>query len=151
MPPRFAPNGTPVKIQTGASIIVEDAQGRILMQQRSDDGNWSYPGGRVEIDETTEAAARRETYEECGLEVGQLQLLGVFSGPELDHVYPDGNEVWGIDIVYVSQDFRGQLRTQDGEAKRMGFFPIDALPRPLSPMNLPQIKAYLKTRGADLP
>ena len=30
------------------------------MQQRQDDGTWSYPGGRVEIDETVEDAARRE-------------------------------------------------------------------------------------------
>lgn len=150
MPTRYAPNGTPVKIQTGASIIVEDSQGRILMQQRSDDGNWSYPGGRIEIDETVEDAARREVFEECGLEVGEMTLLGVFSGTELDHVYPDGNEVWGIDIVYVSRDYRGTLRSADGEAKKMGFYPIAQLPRPLSPMNLPQIKAYLKTRGVEL-
>lgn len=149
MSERYAPNGSPVRIQTGASIIVEDSQGRILMQQRSDDGNWSYPGGRVEVGETVEAAARREVFEECGLEVGELTLLGVFSGPELDHIYPDGNEVWGIDIVYISRDYRGTLRTRDGEARQMGFYPIDALPRPLSGMNLPQIRAYLNLRGAD--
>ena len=99
---RLSPNGNPVVVQTGASIIVEDAQGRILMQQRNDDGTWSYPGGRIEIDETVEDGARREVREECGLEVGELRLLGVFSGKELNHVYPNGNEVCGIDIVYVS-------------------------------------------------
>ena len=96
---RLAPNGTPVVVQTGASIIVEDRQGRILMQQRADDGTWSYPGGRIEIDETVEDGARREVREECGLEVGALRLLGVFSGKELNHVYPNGDEVCGIDIV----------------------------------------------------
>ena len=48
---RTAPNGTPVVVQTGASVIVINPAGEILMQQRQDDGTWSYPGGRVEIDE----------------------------------------------------------------------------------------------------
>lgn len=146
---RLAPNGTPVVVQTGASIIVEDNQGRILMQQRSDDGTWSYPGGRIEIDETVEDGARREVREECGLEVGNLHLLGVFSGPELNHVYPNGNEVCGVDIVYVSNDYTGELQCEDGEAQRMGFYPIDALPQPISPMNAKQINAYLETRKYD--
>lgn len=143
---RLAPNGTPVVVQTGASIIVEDSQGRILMQQRTDDGTWSYPGGRIEIDETVEDGARREVWEECGLEVGELRLLGVFSGKELNHVYPNGNEVCGIDIVFVSRDFKGRLHSQDGEARQMAFFPIDALPQPISPMNAKQLRAYLETR-----
>ena len=146
---RLAPNGTPVVVQTGASIIVEDGQGRILMQQRADDGTWSYPGGRIEIDETVEDGARREVREECGLEVGELRLLGVFSGKELNHVYPNGNEVCGVDIVYISNDFTGRLQSVDGEAKHLGFFPIDALPQPISPMNAKQLRAYLKTREAN--
>ncbi len=147
MAKRYSPNGTPVVVQTGASIILEDAQGRILMQQRQDDGTWSYPGGRIEIDETVEEAARREVLEECGLQVGEMELLGVFSGPELNHVYPNGNEVCGIDIVYVSRDFTGSLSALDGEAKQMGFYSIDRLPQPISAMNAKQIRAYLARRA----
>lgn len=143
---RLSPNGNPVVVQTGASIIVEDAQGRILMQQRQDDGTWSYPGGRIEIDETVEAAARREVLEECGLRIGDMELLGVFSGKELNHVYPNGNEVCGIDIVYVSRDYTGSLSAVDGEAKNMGFYPIDQLPQPISSMNAIQIQAYWQYR-----
>ena len=143
---RLSPNGNPVVVQTGASIIVEDEQGRILMQQRSDDETWSYPGGRIEIDETAEDGARREVREECGLEVGALRLLGVFSGKELNHVYPNGDEVCGIDIVYVSRDYTGSLSAEDGEVKNMGFYPIDQLPHPISTMNAIQIQAYLEYR-----
>lgn len=146
MAKRNSPNGTPVVVQTGASIILEDAQGRILMQQRQDDGTWSYPGGRIEIDETVEEAARRELREECGLQAGKLELLGVFSGPELNHVYPNGNEVCGIDIVYVSRDYAGSLSALDGEAEQMGFYPIDRLPQPISAMNAKQLDAYLASR-----
>ena len=43
-------------LQVGASVIVEDVQGRILLQQRSDNGCWGYAGGSVELDEVVEDA-----------------------------------------------------------------------------------------------
>jgi ADP-ribose pyrophosphatase YjhB (NUDIX family) len=36
----------------GGSALVTDEQGRILMQQRADSGNWSLPDGTMEIGET---------------------------------------------------------------------------------------------------
>ena len=147
---QISPSGKPVVVQTGASIIVEDAQGRILMQQRQDDGTWSYPGGRVEIGETTEQAARREVLEESGLRVGDMQLFGVLSGEPLHHIYPDGNEVWGVDIVYISRDYTGTLLPRDGEAAALGFYPIDRLPQPISPMNAVQVQAYIDKRTQRL-
>lgn len=41
-------------LQVGASVIVEDEKGRILLQKRSDNHCWGYAGGSVELDETTE-------------------------------------------------------------------------------------------------
>ena len=38
-------------LQVGASVIVEDADGRILLQKRSDNLCWGYAGGSVELDE----------------------------------------------------------------------------------------------------
>ena len=118
-----------------------------IVYHQADDGSWSYPGGRVEIDETVEEAARREVYEECGLRVGDMELLGVFSGPELNHVYPTGDEVCGIDIVYVSRSFTGVLKPLDGEARQMGFYPPNRLPTPISAMNRPQLNAFLRSLG----
>ena len=54
-------------LQVGASVIVEDAQGRILLQKRADNHCWGYAGGSVELDEVVEEAARRELREETGL------------------------------------------------------------------------------------
>lgn len=44
-------------LQVGASVIVEDALGRILLQLRSDNHCWGYAGGSVELDEVVEDAA----------------------------------------------------------------------------------------------
>lgn len=41
-------------------------------------GKWSIPGGVVELGEKVEEAARREVMEEVGLEIVELELLGVY-------------------------------------------------------------------------
>ena len=87
-------------LQVGASVIVEDPQGRILLQLRSDNGCWGYPGGSIELDEVVEEAARRELWEETGLIAHRLELFGIFSGPEMHYVYPNGDEVSNVDLVF---------------------------------------------------
>ena len=98
-------------IQVGASVIVEDSQGRILLQLRSDNHCWGTCGGSIEPDERVEDAARRELFEETGLTAEALELFGVFSGPELHYVYPNGDEVSNIDIVFLCRSFTGELPT----------------------------------------
>ena len=59
-------------LQVGASVIVEDAQGRVLLQKRTDNHCWGYPGGSTELDERVEDAAARELLEETGLTANGL-------------------------------------------------------------------------------
>ena len=65
-------------MQCGASVIVENERGEILLQQRSDNGAWGYPGGAVELYERVEDAARRELFEETGLHAGKMELTAHF-------------------------------------------------------------------------
>lgn len=116
-------------IQVGASVIVEDSEGKILLQLRSDDHSWAYAGGSVELDEDVEATARRELYEETGLVANKLELLGVFSGEGMHYIYPNGDEVSNVDIVYVCKDYSGTLKCQKGEVEDLRFFSIDELPK----------------------
>ena len=115
-------------LQVGASVIVEDKNGRILLQLRSDNHLWCYAGGSVELDEEVEAAAKRELLEETGLFANRLTLFGVFSGKDTHYVYPNGDEVSNVDIVYLCDDYRGELRCQSEEVEELRFFEIDKLP-----------------------
>ena len=64
----------------GASVLARDPHGRVLMQLRDDipgiaaPGKWSFFGGEVEPGEALEAAARREFFEETGVDIAGAGL-----------------------------------------------------------------------------
>ena len=120
-------------LQVGASVIAEDAAGRVFLQRRTDNHMWGYAGGSVELDEVVEEAAARELYEETGLTADELQLFGLFSGPDTHYVYPNGDEVSNVDAVYVCRRFHGEAVAQPDEVEAMAWFLPDALPEKLSP------------------
>lgn len=120
-------------LQVGASVIVENEHGEVLLQKRADNHCWGYAGGSVELDEVVEDAAKRELFEETGLIAREMELFGVFSGPDTHYVYPNGDEVSNVDIVYLCKSYSGTLKCQESEVEDLCFFPADALPEPLSP------------------
>jgi 8-oxo-dGTP pyrophosphatase MutT (NUDIX family) len=67
--------GTRPLLLCGASIILFDDRNRVLMLKRSDNHGWCFPGGLVELGESTEETARREVLEETGLVVKRLKLF----------------------------------------------------------------------------
>lgn len=133
-------------IQVGAGIMVEDAQGRILLQLRADNHCWSYCGGSLEVDEKLEDAARRELFEETGLIAESLELFGVYSGPELHYVYPNGDEVSNVDIVFLCRSFSGSLKRQEEEVEELRFFAPEEIPENLSPPIRPALLQWQKQK-----
>lgn len=108
-------------IQCAASIICVDKEGRILLGKRSDNHKYGYSGGSVEIDEKVEDCAIRELYEEMGLIAEELEFFFINSGPEAHYIYPNGDEVSNIEIVYLCRKFHGEIKDSD-EMTDMRFF-----------------------------
>lgn len=133
-------------LQVGASVIVEDSDGRILLQKRRYNQCWGYAGGSVELDEKVEEAAKRELFEETGLKALSLELFGVFSGEEMHYVYPNGDEVSNVDIVYICRDYRGNLKKQESEVLELSFFSVESIPREISPPNAEPIKQWMNQK-----
>lgn len=132
-------------LMVGSTVLVMDVQNRLLMIKRSDNGSWGVPGGAMELGETTEETARRELFEETGLEVGELTLFGVFSGKELYYRYPSGEEVYNVSIVYLAHDVHGNIKFIDGEHYDFQYFNIIQLPENVSPPIKPILRKLLET------
>ncbi|WP_222599222.1 NUDIX domain-containing protein [Aquibacillus kalidii] len=85
------------------------------------------PGGQLELGETPIDCAKRELYEETGLNAHTLELVEIFAGEELHFSYPNGDETYGLCIVYKTYSFDGQIKI-DEESYEMEFFNINSLP-----------------------
>lgn len=70
-------------------ILAVDEDGRLLLQRRRDTGQWAIPMGKMEIGETPAECAVRETFEETGVRVEPLGLLGIYSDPGYIVAYDD--------------------------------------------------------------
>lgn len=101
-------------IRPSVSAVIFDRRGRLLLQQRSDGGQWGLPGGSVEIGESVADAVRREVREETGLRVSVRRLVGVYSEPGRQVVrYPDGNVWHYVNVCFECVARGGELRTCD--------------------------------------
>lgn len=68
-----------------AGVIAVDDQDRVILLRRGFDpgrGRWTFPGGFVDLGESVEDAAHRETDEELGLAIELGRLVGVYSRAE---------------------------------------------------------------------
>jgi 8-oxo-dGTP pyrophosphatase MutT (NUDIX family) len=116
----------------GAGLLLLDEQNRLLLMKRSDNESWGIPGGSIEPGEMVEDAAKRETWEETGLDIGEMSLFGVFSGPELYYKYPNGDEVYNVSIIYSSHDWNGRVMLND-EHTEWRWFSANEIPDNISP------------------
>ncbi|MBN2446449.1 MAG: NUDIX domain-containing protein [Phycisphaerae bacterium] len=109
------------------AIVVNDA-GEILLQRRTDVPVWCLPGGAVELEETAVEALKREVLEETGLTVLSAEAMGVYTGPEQQFAYPNGDVVQCFAIAFIVRRWEGQPRADGVEGHEVRFFPPDRMP-----------------------
>jgi 8-oxo-dGTP pyrophosphatase MutT (NUDIX family) len=137
--------GTRPLILPGTSVVLTDPAGRVLLLERVDTGGWGLPGGIMEPGESFEETGRREVKEEIGLDVGDLTLLGLFSGAEYYYRYPNGDEIFNVTAAYVTrlpQDATITLDTAENSTWR--FFALDEIPDTVITPEQPILASYAK-------
>ena len=111
----------PARIYVGAGALVHRG-GRLLLVKRNErpgKGMWSFPGGAVEIGETTAEAARREVKEETGLEIELEGLFDVVTYLPRDRGPGAKNQVIVVDYLARPKSLRVRLNS---ESSAFGWF-----------------------------
>lgn len=74
-------NSTPSKLLLVAAVALIDADNRVLLSKRPEGkelaGLWEFPGGKVELGETPEAALKRELFEELDIIIEERDLVPI--------------------------------------------------------------------------
>ena len=126
-------------------VVLFDENNKILLEERADDGYFDFPGGSIDLKESAEEAAARELNEETGLVADELVLFKVYSGEITHYVYFNGDEIYGVDLVYLCHKWHGELNPQVEEVRNLKFYDIDHMPNKMSKRNK-QIIIDLKNR-----
>ena len=106
-------------------VITKETEPKVLLIERGDEpfkGCWAFPGGFMDMDETTEQCAIRELEEETGLKVCKVYQIGAYSKVDRD---PRGRTVTVAYLAIV--DAPMAVSGQDDAAKAL-WFPLTALP-----------------------
>lgn len=108
---------------TGATVIPILPSGEIVLVCRKDNGKWGLPGGMINWGEEVSEAAKRELWEETGLDLITIRrLVGVYSKRDRDP------RLHSISIL-VEAAVDGPLKVQDSlEISQVKAFTVETIP-----------------------
>ncbi len=107
-------------------VITKEVDAKVLLIQRADEpykGCWAFPGGFLNMDETTEQCAIRELEEETGLKVNDVHQIGAYSKVDRD---PRGRTITVAYLAIIDNPI--SVLGQDDAAKAE-WWPLSALPQ----------------------
>jgi 8-oxo-dGTP diphosphatase len=129
---------TPVDVAVGVLI---DPEGRFLLTSRPVGkvyaGYWEFPGGKVEPQESVEAALRRELHEELGITIGRAQPWKI----ELMD-YPHARV-----RLHFCKVFAWSGAFEMREAQQMAWQTLPVAVTPVLPGTLPVLRWFAEERG----
>ena len=121
-----------------SAVALIDRDGRVLLAQRPEGksmaGLWEFPGGKVEKDETPEAALVRELHEELGIETWDSCLAPLTFA---SHKYEDFHLLMPL---YACWKWSGIVQPKEGQtlkwvaARDLSKYPMPAADLPLIPI-----------------
>ncbi|WP_097869418.1 NUDIX domain-containing protein [Streptomyces sp. rh34] len=142
--------GSRTLLVPGAQVLLLDAEGRGLFQQRADNGLWELPAGACEEGGDFADAAVREVAEETGLRVDREDLVafGSLSDPRVHTLtYPNGDVTHCFALCFVTRRWSGALAPGADEVRQARFQPLDAPLQPLHPPTAVVLSMYESFRA----
>ncbi|KAG7674483.1 hypothetical protein Ndes2526B_g05219 [Nannochloris sp. 'desiccata'] len=143
-PPSQTPQPVPsTKLLLVVAVAFLDTQGRVLLAERpagkSLAGLWEFPGGKVEMGETPEAALVRELHEELGVVI-DIETCWPLSFAS--HTYTE-QKFHLLMPLYGCTGWTGNFTSKEGQ--RFEWVDVDKLPTVLMPAaDIPLLPAVLR-------
>jgi 8-oxo-dGTP pyrophosphatase MutT (NUDIX family) len=109
----------------GVTAVVFDDAGRVLLNERSDNGQWALIAGVMDPGEQPAETIVREVYEETAVRVVPERITSVLTQPV---TYPNGDRCEYVDITFRCRAAGGEARVNDDESLAVGWFALDDLP-----------------------
>jgi len=132
--------------KVAVAAIVGNEQGEILLTQRADSGFWLYPVGWADVGYSASEVAVKEVYEETGIEVEPVALIGVLDGLRLGFTH-----IPMYSLLFHCRMLGGELRGHPLETSQVGFYPRHALPQPVAGLHRWGDMAFRAIDGEQLP
>jgi 8-oxo-dGTP pyrophosphatase MutT (NUDIX family) len=140
--------GNDLLVVPSVTGLVFDERSRLLLVRHSNGGLWVAPGGAIDPDETPEDAVVRELWEETGLLVEPVALVGVFAGPDLRVSYANGDETAYVMTIFECRALGGELRADGEETLEARWVALDELDDlPLSRWARALLPGVIASRG----
>lgn len=136
--------GNELIVSIGSAAIIRDDEGRFLLQQRSDNGRWGLPGGALDPGEEPAETAVREAFEETGLHVEPIKLVGIFGGKGHLVQYPNGDRTAYISTTFECRVIGGEITPITDETLDVRWFAPEELPQSFVEAHQRRIEVYLK-------
>ena len=106
-------------------VMTREDDPKVLLIERGHEpfkGCWAFPGGFMNMDETTEQCAIRELEEETGLKVNEIKQIGAYSKVDRD---PRGRTVTAAYLAIIDEPVA--VSGQD-DAANAQWFPLSQIP-----------------------
>ena len=114
--------------KVGVGVIVIK-NGKLLLGKRKDvhgRGEWGPPGGHLEFGETVEDCARRELFEETGIQLTKLR-----NGPFSNDIFVDGGKHY-VSLFVIGEYLSGDVQLKEPDkCSEWDWFSKEDLPKPL--------------------
>ncbi len=106
-------------------VMTREAEPKVMLIQRGEEpfkGAWAFPGGFMNMDETTEQCAIRELEEETGLQLSDVHQIGAYSKVDRD------SRGRTITVAYLAIIDEPVAVTGQDDAAKAKWWPVDTLP-----------------------
>lgn len=119
-----APAANSVKPSAAAFVL---RAGAVLLTRRSDNGNWTMPGGAHDPGESLSRTAVRETIEETGITVRPTGIAGIYSDPRHVVHYTSNDEVRQEFTVVYRAEYVAGVPTTSSETTEVAWVPAEEI------------------------